>query len=199
MTRPKLSSGSRESRHVNQPTASDAIATYILAKDSNQPKLMERAFAEDCELGMAVNTDAISFPGSARGLAEVTRVLVTNFADQYQNVRTFCFSRPHSDYLPHFDCDWLVGMSARQGGAVRVGCGRYDWHFASGADKLVKKLSIEIDVMCVLPAEALAPVMAWLSALPYPWCSRTHASDSAPAIEALHPIKDFLGRLPQRT
>ena len=47
--------------------AADAIGTYILAKDSNRPQLMERAFAGDCELEMAVKTDAISFPNSCKG------------------------------------------------------------------------------------------------------------------------------------
>ena len=83
---------------MNRPTATDAISTYILAKDSNRPQLMKDAFAGDCELEMAVKTDAISFPSSAKGLEEITRVLVTNFGDQYENVRTFCLSRPNSDY-----------------------------------------------------------------------------------------------------
>jgi hypothetical protein len=178
---------------MNRPTAIDAIGTYILAKDSNRPQLMKGAFAEDCELEMAVNTDVISFPSSAKGLEEVTRVLVTNFADQYENVHTFCLSRPNSDYLSHFHCDWLVGMSAKQGGAIRVGCGTYNWHFGSGDDKRVRKLAIDIEVMCVLPSETSEPVMGWLAALPYPWCSSIQAHESIPAIEALRPIKGFLG------
>jgi len=135
---------------INAP---DAISTYILAKDSNRPQLMKHAFAGDCELEMAVKTDAISFPSSAKGLEQVTQILVTNFGDQYENVRTFCLSRPNSEYLPHFRCDWLVGMSARQGGGVRVGCGHYGWRFRADADGRVKKLVIDIEVMCVLPAE----------------------------------------------
>ncbi len=119
--------------------ATEAIGTYILAKDSNRPQLMKDAFAGDCELEMVVKTDAISFPSSAKGLEEITRVLVTNFGDQYENVQTFCLSRPNSDYLPLFRCDWLVGMSAKQGGTVRVGCGHYNWHFGSDDDRRVKK------------------------------------------------------------
>jgi hypothetical protein len=177
---------------MNRPTATDAISTYIFAKDRNRPQLMKDAFAEDCELEMLVKTDAISFPSSAKGLEELTQVLVTGFGDQYENVRTFCLSRPNSDYLPHFRCDWLVGMSAKQGGAIRVGCGRYNWHFRSGNDNRVKKLAIDIEVMCVLPAEALEPIMRWLAALPYPWCSSTQACESMPALEALRSIKGFL-------
>ncbi|WP_439375290.1 hypothetical protein [Bradyrhizobium sp. DASA03120] len=141
---------------------------------------------------MIVKTDAISFPSSAHGLEQVTQVLVTGFGGQYENVRTFCLSRPGSDHLPHVRCDWLVGMSARQGGAVRVGCGRYDWHFSS-RDGRVTKLVIGIDVMCVLPAEDTGPIMRWLAALPYPWCSGVQAGRTAPDIDALRPIARFLG------
>jgi hypothetical protein len=174
--------------------ASDAISTYILAKDGNRPQLMKDAFAADCQLEMAVKTDAISFPSAAKGMEEMTRVLVTDFADQYENVRTFCLSRPGSDYLAHFRCDWLVGMSARQAGAVRVGCGSYDWHFGSDDDRRVQKLAIGIEVMCVLPAEDSQAIMRWLAALPYPWCSDVEAVERMPRIDALRPIKRFLKR-----
>ena len=175
--------------------AADAISTYILAKDSNRPQLMKHAFAGDCELEMAVKTDAISFPNSAKGLEQITQILVTNFGDQYENVRTFCLSRPNSEYLPHFRCDWLVGMSARQGGAVRVGCGHYGWHFGADTDGRVKKLVIDIEVMGVLPAGEAEPIMQWLAALPYPWCSNVKARESIPAIDALQPIESFLRRM----
>jgi hypothetical protein len=174
--------------------AADAISTYILAKDSNRPQLMKHAFAQDCELEMAVKTDAISFPSSATGLEQVTQVLVTTFGDQYENVRTFCLSRPKSEQVRHFRCDWLVGMSARQGGAVRVGCGHYNWHF-DDADGRVKKLAIDIETMCMLPTETSVPIMQWLAALPYPWCSDLQASASMPAIDALRPIASFLRRM----
>ena len=173
-------------------TAADAISTYILAKDGNRPQLMTRAFADDCDLEMIVKTDAISFPSSAKGLEQVTQVLVTGFGEQYENVRTFCLSRPGSDHLSHVRCDWLVGMSARQGGAVRVGCGHYDWHFGS-SDGRVTKLTIEIAAMYVLPADDCEPIMRWLEALPYPWCSGVQASAAVPDIDALGPIARFLG------
>jgi hypothetical protein len=187
-----------EGNRVNRSTtinAIDAISTYIFAKDSNRPELMKHAFAGDCELEMVVKTDAISFPSSAKGLEQITQVLVTNFGDQYENVRTFCLSRPNSDFLPHFRCDWLVGMSARQGGAVRVGCGHYSWQFGSDDDGRVKKLVVDIEVMCVLPVEEAEPITQWLAALPYPWCSDIQSCESIPAIDGRRPIDRFLRRM----
>lgn len=129
LARPELWRGSSMTRPM-AINATDAISTYILAKDSNRPQLMKDAFAEDCELEMAVKSDAISFPSSAKGLQEVTSVLVTDFGNQYENVRTFCLSRPGSDDLPHFHCqgreepfasdaDATTGISAPRTGSSK--------------------------------------------------------------------------------
>lgn len=175
----------------NRLTATDAIATYIEAKDHNRPELMADAFLDDCELEMMVKTTAIAFPSAAAGLEQVTRVLVRDFSAQYDNVRTFCLSRPSSDQPTQFRCRWLVGMTARQDGAVRVGCGNYDWHFRTG-DGRVARLSIEIALMSVLPAEDARRILPWLAAIPYPWCSGPDAAKDMPSIEALAAIRTFI-------
>jgi hypothetical protein len=55
---------------------------------------------------------------------------------------------------------------------------------------------IDIEVMCgVLPVEESEPIMQWLAALPYPWCSDIQACESIPAIDALRPIERFLRRM----
>jgi hypothetical protein len=86
-------------------------------------------------------------------------------------------------------------MSARQGGAVRVGCGHYSWHFGSDDDRRVKKLVVDIEVMSVLPVEEAEPITQWLAALPYPWCSDIQACEGIPAIDGLRPIERFLKRM----
>lgn len=53
------------------PSPFEAISTYFHAKDGNRPFLMRRAFAEDVQLEMVVNTEAISFPSSAKGLGAI--------------------------------------------------------------------------------------------------------------------------------
>jgi hypothetical protein len=169
----------------------DAISTYILAKDGNRPFLMPRAFAPDAELAMQVKTDAISFPGSAKGRASITDILVSRFASDYEDIFTFCLSRPAPEQREHFACDWLVGMSTKQDGAVRVGCGRYDWRFNEGG--LISKLAIAIEAMEVLPVSAAPPVFAWLGGLPYPWCTNDQALAAMPALAELATIRSFLG------
>ena len=104
----------------------DAVTTYFLAKDGNRPFLMRRAFAEGVELQMVVKTEAISFPQSATGVAAIEDILGRRFANDFENVYTFCLERPSAAHRRHFPCHWLVGMSAKDNGPIRVGSGRYD-------------------------------------------------------------------------
>jgi hypothetical protein len=176
-------------------TPSDAVSTYILAKDGNRPFLMKRAFAEDAELEMVVKTDAISFPSAAKGLSAIEDILVRRFGLDYENVYTFCLSQPSDADRLHFPCHWLVGMSARNGCQIRIGCGRYDWYFRPNEECHVERLVIAIDVMKVLPAAELATTMNWLSSLPYPWCTPDDAVRNVPAIEGVAEIEAYLRQI----
>jgi hypothetical protein len=173
-------------------TPSNAVSTYILAKDGNRPFLMRRAFAEDAELEIVVKTDAISFPSSAKGVSAIEDVVMRPFGLDFENVYTFCLSQPPEANRRHFPCHWLVGMSARNNGQVRVGCGRYDWYFAADQECRVERLVIVIDVMKILPAAELAASMNWLSSLPYPWCSSNEALRELPRIEGFAEIETYL-------
>ena len=113
------------------------------------------------------------------------------FNQTYENIYTFCIGVPPAAGVESFLCEWLVAMSEKQGGAVRVGCGRYDWSFARTEHK-VKALAITIEVMKILPPDALAPVMNWLSALPYPWCSHQAAAEAPPNIPGVSRVLQAL-------
>src|ERR1700761_2965509 len=132
------------------PTPADAVKTYILAKDGNRPFLMSQAFAQNAELEIVVKTDAISFPGSAKGIAALEDILVRRFGLEFENVYTFCLAEPPGAGCTHFACYLLVGMSAKANGQIRVGCGRYDWYF--GGQGQVEKLVLGVDAMKGLPA-----------------------------------------------
>jgi hypothetical protein len=82
-------------------------------------------------------------------------------------------------------------MSEKATGAVRVGCGDYDWSFG-GEQRLVDRLSIVIRTMKVLHGDQLRPVMVWLSGLPYPWCPATVALKEMPELTELAEIRQFL-------
>ncbi len=103
---------------VGMSSPSDAVSTYIFAKDGNRPHLMRRAFTEDAELEIVVKTDAISFPSSAKGSSAIEDIVVRRFGLDYENVYTFCLSQPSQANRRHFPCHWLVGMSARSDGSL---------------------------------------------------------------------------------
>ena len=176
-------------------SASNPVSVYIRAKDENRPELMKGAFAEDAKLEMVVNTGAISFPPFTQGAASITDVLVTRFNETFENVRTFCLAEPPKPGRATFSCPWLVGMSEKNTGAVRVGCGRYDWFFQTQGVGLANRLRITVELMEVLPSQDLAAVMNWLSELPYPWCDSSLAVRGAPNKEKLGPIIRYLGQM----
>ncbi len=170
----------------------EAVSTYFYAKDGNRPFLMRRAFAEDVQLEMVVKTEAISFPSSAKGVAAIEEILGRRFANDFENVYTFCLERPTLANHRHFPCHWLVGMSAKNNGPIRIGSGRYDWYFTSDARCLIEKLIITIDVMQIFPADELDRIMNWITNLPYPWCGPDEAVRDMPRIEGLAPVERYL-------
>jgi hypothetical protein len=174
------------------PSPFDAVTAYFHAKDGNRPFLMRRAFAPGVQLEMAVKTEAISFPSTAQGLAEVEEVLVRRIATDFENVYSFGLARPTEADRLRFSCPWLVAMSARSDGALRVGVGRYDWQFSPDARCLVERLVITIDMMQVLPAAELERIIGWVAGLPYPWCRPDEVIATMPANEALSPIARYL-------
>ena len=176
-------------------TPEQVLRTYFHAKDENRPHLMAMAFAETAVLETVVKTGAISFPPVSRGLAPITDVLVRKFAQTYENVYSFYLERP-GPAAPSagFSCDWLVGMSDKESGRARVGCGRYDWHFQPEAPYLADRLVITIEAMQVLSPELLDPILRWLTGLPYPWCPAETILATAPGSADLEPVLAYLGR-----
>jgi hypothetical protein len=173
-------------------TPAASIRAYIQAKDGNRPYLLDAAFVEDATLQMIVRTEAISFPAVSVGRAAIAETLVRRFNQTYENIHTLCIGEPPAEDASAFACDWLVAMSEKQGGAVRIGCGRYDWSFTP-AEHRVCALSITIEAMDILPADTLQPVMDWVAALPYPWCTPERATAALPGLphllHALQPLR----------
>jgi hypothetical protein len=151
---------------------------------------MPDAFTPDACLEMRVETENISFPPAAKGIAAITQVLVRDFGLAYENIYTFCMDGIPADSEADFRCRWLVGMAVKETGSIRVGCGTYDWQFGSGG--LVRHLAITIKTMLVLSSDHHRQVMNWLSHLPYPWCPAEAAAKSMPAISELNEVRQFL-------
>jgi hypothetical protein len=167
-----------------------AIETYIRAKDQNRPHLMTEAFASDATVRMIIDTTTISFPPTMSGLDAITDTLVRTFGQNYENIYTFCLSAPPEHAVQRFSCRWLVAMSDKQSGTVRVGTGLYDWHCPDRIEELV----ITISTMVLLDPAALHAVMNWVSGLPYPWCPAEAAWHAMPTIEGLEDVRRSAAR-----
>lgn len=163
-----------------------SIETYIHAKDGNRPHLMPSAFTVDAELLMEVKTEEISFPTVVKGVDGISAVLVSQFAQRYENIYTLCMGTPPGDET-EFRCDWLVCMTEKASGQARVGFGRYEWLCQDGSGKIAK-LKIIIEEMKTLPGESSQAILEWVRTLPYPWCPRDLPARSAPDIPAVQKI-----------
>lgn len=175
-------------------TTASLMRDYLRAKDENRPLYMARAFASDAVLKMTLRTPAIAFPPEARGREAITDALVRSFGHNYENVFTFYLGHPGQDaVLADYTCDWLVGMTEKATGRLRIGCGSYDWEFQA-APHMTRKLNITIETMLTLPADTESAVFSWLTALPYPWTDAQRVVNSAPPIEALAPVMHWIRR-----
>jgi hypothetical protein len=152
----------------------ELIERYVLAKDQNKPYQMARVFTPDVKLSMDVLTQDITFPPIANGLTNVTDVVCSNLNRHFENIYTFCFTDPPVSPGESFSCGWMVVMSEKTGGVVRVGGGRYDWCFNPERTR-VNALTITVSDMSYLPATTLPSVMEWVENLSYPWVSRETA------------------------
>ena len=183
---------SADRRSSGSSAAERALATYFRAKDGNRPHLLEHVFCADAQLEVENTTAAIAFPAVTRGRDAIAEVLVGNFGRDNENVYSFYLSPPPVEAVEQFSCRWLVGMTEKSSKSVRVGCGTYLWKFDSQPDACATSLVISIEVMQVLPAKDAGLIMRWLEQLPYPWASASSAASSAPAIEGLKPVIDYL-------
>ncbi|UVH51853.1 hypothetical protein P0D91_04065 [Pseudomonas sp. CBSPBW29] len=164
-----------------------AIENYIFGKDGNRPDLLRYAFSPDATLNMEVQTSAILFPPHVQGRKDIADVLVRDFSLHYENVYTFCFGAPPKPETSDHKCKWLVGMTTKTTGELRVGCGAYHWVF-SPKSGLATQLSITIKTMQECPPQYRREVMDWLQGRNYPWCTSVEMLDSAPSLACLQPI-----------
>ena len=174
-------------------TAERVLRDYFHAKDENRPHLLGGVFAPEAQLEVRNRTGTISFPAVTEGREAIADILVRRFAQTYENIYSFYMDHPPAA-APDFSCDWLVGMTEKDGGNVRVGCGSYEWMFQEGALRLASRLVITIAAMQVLPPRHFEPVFMWLRNLDYPWTTAAAVRAAAPGIADLAPVLQYLGK-----
>src|SRR5215210_8729537 len=144
-------------KQPGSPVPEDVLRGYFRAKDENRPHLLEDVFASNAELVIRNQSANIAFPAVTHGRHAIAEVLVRSFALSYENIYSFYLERPATG-VQEFTCAWLVGMSERSSGSVRVGCGTYVWAFEPHAPRVANRLAITIEAMQVLPPSEFEPV-----------------------------------------
>ena len=176
-------------------THRNLVRNYIRAKDENRPHLMDKVFADSAILNMELKTKNIAFPSEVIGRDAITDVLVRRFSSSYENVYTYCLSDSLDDTSQQLFCKWLVIMSDKEDGSVRIGCGQYHWCFTGDVspslDPLVNRLTITIDHMSVLPSETQSQFLGKQNHLSYPWCDKNSVLEFLPSLTPLRPVRDF--------
>lgn len=172
-------------------TPEAVLRGYFHAKDENRPHLLEYVFASNAEVVIGNQSANIAFPAVTRGRHDIAEVLVRSFALSYENIYSFYLDRP-ALAVQAFTCPWLVGMSERASGNVRVGCGTYEWAFEPQAPHVASRLVITIEAMQILAVTDSQSVFAWLRTLNYPWSSPKAALHGLPSTDALSPVAQFL-------
>ena len=179
---------------MNTLSAETILRNYFHAKDENRPRLLEHVFAADAALEIGNASSAISFPATTQGRTAIADVLVREFGRNNDDVWSFYLQRPPAACRA-FRCGWLVAMTEKASGAVRVGCGTYDWSFAASPSGLATRLAISIDAMEALPAADGPAIYGWVGALDYPWSSASEAIARGPALDRLQPVLAQLTQL----
>ncbi len=128
-------------------------------------------------LEIKVASDNIRFPDRTEGLADISQLLSAQFARQYENVYIFCLSDSVNADEGTLCCRWLVVMSGKEDGDIRVGYGTYEWSFNHN---YVTHLIISIDEMVLLEQHHSTDIFLWVDALSYPWCHSAEIFQNMP-------------------
>jgi hypothetical protein len=168
----------------------EIVQRYICAKDKNRPELMSRIFTVAARVEIKMKTQSIAFPAGAVGLDAITDVLIRQFSQNYENVYTFCLFDSSENHENKFSCDWLVVMTEKNGGGLRVGCGSYNWSFDHQQEILADHLIITIEQMILLSPDFYDQIFAWVIKLPYPRCSAVEMLETMPSLALLNSVRN---------
>lgn len=179
--------------NVNIPPYKELITAYIQAKDENRPWYLTKVFSSDAVLEMKVESDVIDFPAEVFGREAIPDILVKNFSQTYDNVFTFVFDDSVTYDGMKLSCMWLVIMTKKDDGSLRVGYGKYTWYFKPNSNQfLVPKLRIEIISMNEFPLSFMDSIYNCVEVMPYPWIQK---SDCKKLVHSIPDLSDLIASL----
>lgn len=168
--------------------AHDRVLTeYLAAKDEQRPHLMKQVFSDDAVFESRFEFDT-DFPTDGPSVGQKAVIdAFRGLGAMMENIYTVCTVDSVDDAETTMSCGWLVGMSERATGRVRVAWGDYRWTFDHHGTRATE-LIVTMKHMAFIEPEQLDAVMVWLRHLPSPWVSAEQLVGDAPAFDELAPM-----------
>lgn len=172
------------------PVHDRVLHTYLRAKDENRPFLLAEAFASQARFETTFASASDFEQGApSEGLAAITATF-RELGAMCENIFTVCTTESIEDGSDTLVCKWVVAMSERETGRVRVGWGDYRWRFDTRSG-LATELLVNMQRMVVLDPATADGVLGWISALPLPWCTTAQLLRRVPALTELDELRAY--------
>lgn len=174
-----------------QQEHTELIHTYLRAKDESRPILFRQVFLKEgrFQTRFSIDTD-FNQGGMRHGLDTITQTF-QQLGAGFENIFTTCpIESAFYNDVGQLESSWVVGMTGRNEGQVRLAAGSYLWTFDSDSG-LVKELDVLMEHMLVLPAHHAESILSWLSPLPQPWCRSVELLERMPHLSELQPVRDY--------
>ena len=144
------------------------VRAYLEAKDYQRPHRFAEAFTDDARFRttFAFDTDWNS-SDAVHGLPAITETF-RRLGAGFENLVTFCLpeSLRWEDDALHMR--WVVFMTGRKSGQIRVAWGDYQWRFTA-INRRATSLDVHMHAMRELPSNPR--LLDWAMALPHVWCT----------------------------
>ena len=175
------------------PAQHHVLTKYLEAKDQQRPFLFGEVFTSEAmfQSRFAFETD-FNDERPVHGLDAIAGVF-QRMGSRVENIFTVYTPSSVRWDAGALSIDWLVGMSERESGKLRLAWGDYAWRF-NPAGTRATELVVLMRQMIELPASAGSSINHWLAELPAPWCEAEQILESMPSFAGSEDLRAFFSR-----
>jgi len=166
------------------------LRAYLHAKDCGVPARFADAFTPDATFTSRFEFETSFSDEEPRvGLAAIAETfgLLTKHCDNITTLCTLDSVVTDGDTLRN---KWIVAMTNRDSGCIRVAWGDYVWTMDPEAER-ARSLIVNMRHMAEMGPEHAEVVLVWLRALPAPWCDGQALVVDMPALLGLVNLREY--------
>jgi hypothetical protein len=162
------------------PQLDRILHDYLHGKDQSRPHLLARAFAPDAVFVSRFEFDTDFSDDTPReGLGTIIETF-RQLGAACENIYTVCASDSVRESPEGWRCKWLVTMTQRDDGRVRVAWGDYLWQLGGWGTR-AKRLEVTMEEMQVLPADRADGFCDWMATHEGLWVESARMLEGCPA------------------